>query len=91
MTDELGRKNQSRITRWVSGGKQPPSRSLAQEDVTLIPDKDEYHPGDTAKILVQSPFSPAEGLLTVTRSGILYTTRFTIFIIGNVFCHFGGS
>jgi uncharacterized protein YfaS (alpha-2-macroglobulin family) len=78
VTDELGRKNQSRITRWVSGGKQPPSRSIAQEDVTLIPDKDEYQPGDTAKILVQSPFSPAEGLLTVTRSGILYTTRFTI-------------
>ncbi len=78
VTDELGRKNQSRFTRWVTGGKQPPSRELEQEDVTLIPDKETYQPGDTAQILVQSPFTPAEGLLTVSRSGILYTTRFKI-------------
>ncbi len=78
VTDELGRKNQSQFTRWVSGGQQPPSRKVEQEKVTLIPDKETYQPGDTAKILVQSPFSPAEGILTVTRSGILYTTRFRI-------------
>jgi alpha-2-macroglobulin len=78
VTDELGRKNQSRFTRWVSGGEQPPSRTIEQEKVTLIPDKESYQPGDTAQILVQSPFTPAEGLLTVSRSGILYTTRFTI-------------
>ncbi|MGB8982486.1 MAG: Ig-like domain-containing protein, partial [Anaerolineales bacterium] len=78
VTDEFGRKNQSRITRWVSGGQRPPSRKVEQEQVTLIPDKETYQPGDTAEILVQSPFSPAEGLLTVSRSGILYTTRFTI-------------
>jgi uncharacterized protein YfaS (alpha-2-macroglobulin family) len=78
VTDELGRKNQSRFTRWVSGGKQPPARKVEQEKVTLIPDKETYQPGDTAKILVQSPFSPAEGMLTVDRGGILYTTRFQI-------------
>ena len=76
VTDELGRKNQSRFTRWVSGGEQPPSRKVEQEKVTLIPDKETYQPGDTAQILVQSPFSPAEGMLTVSRSGILYTTAF---------------
>jgi len=78
VTDELGRKNQSRFTRWVSGGKLPPSRKVEQEKVTLIPDKETYQPGDTAEILVQSSFTPAEGLLTVTRSGILYTTRFQV-------------
>ncbi|HLO27778.1 MAG TPA: Ig-like domain-containing protein, partial [Anaerolineales bacterium] len=78
VTDQSGRKNQSRITRWVSGGQRPPSRKVEQEKVTLIPDKDSYRPGDVAQILVQSPFSPAEGLLTVSRSGILYTTRFRI-------------
>ncbi len=78
VTDELGRKNQSSFTRWVSGGQQPPSRKVEQEKVTLIPDKETYLPGDTAQILVQSPFSPAEGLLTVSRSGILYTKRFHI-------------
>ncbi|MBC8330929.1 MAG: hypothetical protein H8E28_03005 [Anaerolineae bacterium] len=78
VSDEQGRRNQSRITRWVSGGEQPPSREVEQETATLIPDKDSYQPGDVAEILVQSPFSPAEGLLTVSRSGILYTERFTL-------------
>ncbi len=78
VTDELSRQNMSRITRWVSGGQRPPSREVEQEEVTLIPDSDSYQPGDVAEILVQSPFSPAEGLLTVNRSGILYTERFLI-------------
>lgn len=78
ITDEEGRTNQSSITRWVSGGQRPPSRDVELEQVTLIPDKETYQPGDIAEILVQSPFSPAEGLLTVARSGILYIERFLI-------------
>lgn len=78
VSDAQGRKNQSQFTRWVSGGKIPPARKVEQEQLTLIPDKETYQPGDTARILVQSPFSPAEGLLTVNRSGLLYTERFTI-------------
>ena len=78
VTDEQGRENQSQFNRWVSGGQMPPSREVEKEAVTLIPDKETYQPGDVAEILVQSPFSPAEGLLTVTRSGILYTERFII-------------
>jgi uncharacterized protein YfaS (alpha-2-macroglobulin family) len=78
VTDEMGRQNKSQFTRWVSGGEQPPSREVEQETVTLIPDKETYQPGDVAQILVQTPFSPAEGLLTVSRSGILYTERFEI-------------
>ena len=78
VTDDLGRVNQSQLNRWVSGGQQPPARKVEQESVTLIPDKETYQPGDVAQILVQSPFSPAEGLLTVSRSGILYTERFSL-------------
>ncbi|MBN1266499.1 MAG: hypothetical protein JXA25_13465 [Anaerolineales bacterium] len=78
VTDSMGRRNQSRFTRWVSGGQQAPARDVEQESLTLIPDKETYQPGDVAEILVQAPFSPAEGLLTVTRSGLLYTERFTI-------------
>jgi len=76
--DEMGRPNKSQFTRWVSGGELPPSRDVEQETATLIPDQENYQPGDTAEILVQSPFSPAEGLMTVSRSGILYTERFKI-------------
>ncbi len=78
VTDEMGRKNQSKFTRWVSGSPRPPSRAIEQEQLTLIPDKETYQPGETAEVLVQAPFSPAEGLLTLTRSGIVSTQRFTI-------------
>jgi hypothetical protein len=78
VTDESGRVNQTRFTRWVSGGQRPASREVEQEEVTLVPDKETYQPGDTAEILVQSPFSPAYGLLTVSRSGFLYTEFFEV-------------
>ena len=76
--DAQGRTNQSELTRWVSGGKRPVSRNVEQEDATLIPDKELYQPGDTAEILVQSPFVPAQGLLTLQRNGIVATERFTM-------------
>lgn len=78
VNDDQGRQNLSQFNRWVSGGQQPPAREVEQEEVTLIPDKETYQPGEVAKILVQAPFSPAEGLLTVSRSGILYTRTFQL-------------
>ena len=42
----------------------------------MISDRKDYKAGDTAEILIQSPFFPAEGLLTVRRSGILKLERF---------------
>ena len=78
VTDAQGRTNMSQFNRWVSGGQSPPSRKVEQEEATLIPDKESYQPGDVAEILVQSPFSPAEGLLTVTRSGIVYSETFML-------------
>jgi alpha-2-macroglobulin len=78
ISDERGRANQSQLTRWVSGGQRPTARTVEQETVTLIPDREEYQPGDTAQILVQSPFGPAEGLLTVSRDGLLRQERFRI-------------
>ncbi len=76
--DDLERPNESTLTRWVSGGARPPARGVEQEEVVLVPDKEAYQPGDTARLLVQSPFSPAEGLLTLSRNGIISTERFTI-------------
>jgi len=78
VVDDHGRGNKSQIVRWVSGGQLPPSREVEQEKAILIPDRETYQPGQTAEILVQSPFSPAEGLLTVSRSGFLYTERFRV-------------
>ena len=60
ITDEMGRVNQSSMNRWVSGGNQPTVNKVEQEQITLIPDKDDYDAGETAEILVQSPIRPGK-------------------------------
>lgn len=76
--DDRERRNESELTLWVAGGKTIPKRDVEQEEVQLIPNQKEYQPGDTAEILVQSPFLPAEGVLTLRRSGIVSAERFTM-------------
>jgi uncharacterized protein YfaS (alpha-2-macroglobulin family) len=74
--DDRERPNESELTLWVAGGKQPPQRGVEQQKVELIPDRKDYRAGETAEILVQSPFAPAEGILTLRRSGLVRTERF---------------
>jgi hypothetical protein len=78
IADPEDRRNVTQLTRWVSGGQRPTAQRVELEEVTLIPSSAEYQPGDTAEILVQAPFSPAEGLLTVRRLGLVHTERFTM-------------
>ncbi|HSB09639.1 MAG TPA: DUF6049 family protein [Blastocatellia bacterium] len=74
--DDHARKNQSELTLWVAGGNLVPKRGLEQEDAQLIPDRREYRDGDTAEILVQAPFYPADGVMTLRRSGIVSSEHF---------------
>jgi len=74
--DGKGRRNQTELTIWVAGGDLPPARDVEQEQANLIPNAKEYQDGDVAELLVQAPFYPAQGLLTVRRSGIVSTQRF---------------
>ena len=74
--DDRERRNESELTLWVAGGKVVPKRDVEQEDAGLIPDRKDYQPNDVAEILVQAPFYPAEGLMTLRRSGIVTTERF---------------
>lgn len=76
IADAEGRPNMTQLTLWVSGAPTVPQRGVEQQRVILIPDKDEYQPGDTAEILVQAPFAPAEGLLSIRRSGLVRTESF---------------
>ncbi len=78
VVDGAGRRNQTELTRWVSGGQRPPSGNLQREEVQLIPDGEQYAPGEKAQILVQAPFFPAEGLLTLRRGGLVSSERFTM-------------
>lgn len=77
-SDDYGRLNYTELTRWVSGGKLPASKNVELERVELIPQQDEFAPEDVAKILVQSPFFPAEALMTIRRNGMVEQRRFTM-------------
>jgi len=76
--DESGRRNASRLIRWVGGGRMPAAESVSVEELILIPDKDSHQAGDMARLLVQAPFENAEGLLTLRRHGLAEQRRFTI-------------
>jgi hypothetical protein len=76
VTDDSGRRSQTTMSMWVTGGSSPPDRELRGDEAKLVSDKTDYAPGDTAQVLVRSPFAPAEGLLTVRRAGIVHAQRF---------------
>lgn len=78
ITDARGRASETRLTYWVAGGARPPARDVAQERVQLIPDKKDYTPGNTAELLVQAPFYPAEGVVTWRRSGIVKAEKIAL-------------
>ncbi len=78
IVDGKGRPNQTKMEYWVSGGDVVPAREVKQEIVQLIPDKKTYAAGDTAELLVQAPFYPAEGVVSWRRSGIVKTERIVL-------------
>ena len=76
--DDHNRRNRSEMTMWVAGGPQPPSRRIEQESITLVPSKKEYEPGETAEVLVQTPFAPAEVVVSTRRNGLAEVKRLTL-------------
>lgn len=71
--DSAGRPNRTTTTVWVSGEQDLdlPSQ-VTQEQVLLLADHETYDPGDVAEVLVQAPFSPAYGVVTYRRGGIVH-------------------
>ncbi|MBX3192977.1 MAG: Ig-like domain-containing protein [Labilithrix sp.] len=78
VADDHGRKSQTATQIYVLGNDSPKDRSLGRDKATIVADKKEYKPGELADILVIAPFTPAEGLLTVRRQGIVHVERFTM-------------
>ncbi|HWT01892.1 MAG TPA: alpha-2-macroglobulin family protein, partial [Pyrinomonadaceae bacterium] len=76
--DRAERPNESELLLWVAGGKLPPVRGVEREKAELIPSRKTYAGGEVAEILVRSPFAPAEGVLTLRRSGLVRSERFTM-------------
>ncbi len=76
--DDKGRRNQAARSFYVSGQEAVGWQFFDDDSLRLIPDKTEYKPGEMAKIMVQSPFSQGQGLLTVERSGVRRSQVFDI-------------
>ncbi|MDR1082185.1 MAG: hypothetical protein LBQ79_14840 [Deltaproteobacteria bacterium] len=53
-------------------------RAGDEEAVELAADRGEYRPGDTVRILVQSPFESGTGLFTVERGGVREARTFDL-------------
>ena len=49
-----------------------------RERIDVVADQKKYAVGDTAKLVVQTPFASAQGLLTVEAGGVLTQRRFEI-------------
>lgn len=78
VADDQNRLHQTAVSFWVAGSTQERSPEFKEEDIKLISNRTEYAPGETAELLLQSPFFPAEGLLTIQRSGVIHRERFTL-------------
>ncbi|MCS7221487.1 MAG: Ig-like domain-containing protein [Anaerolineae bacterium] len=72
--DERGNATASAVFVWISGrlGEFVPWRMESNDRINLVADKKEYQVGDTAQVLVPSPYpGPVWALLTIERGHIL--------------------
>ena len=56
---------------WAAGGGYTAWERADDDRIELIPEKTSYAPGETARLLVQSPFESATALVTVEREGVI--------------------
>ena len=69
--DDEGRETLTEIPFYATGSGWVRSASQTPSDIQMTVDRPIYEPGDTARILVQSPMPEGRYLLTVERAGIL--------------------
>ncbi len=73
-TDTAGRRVRSSTFLWVTGREYVSWRRENNDRLTLIGDKNTYRPGETAEILIPSPFQGEQyALVTLERGGVLRT------------------
>ncbi|MEX2245412.1 MAG: alpha-2-macroglobulin family protein [Dehalococcoidia bacterium] len=69
--DDAGNEIRTSASTWVSGGEYASWRIGNDDLIQLVADKDEYQPGDTAKVLVAAPFTGSVGLVTQERGRLI--------------------
>jgi uncharacterized protein YfaS (alpha-2-macroglobulin family) len=74
-TDDKGRKASTRDSLYVIGSGWVSWQRNDTDRIDLVADKQLYDVGETAKILVKSPYPEAEAIVTVEREGVLSSRR----------------
>lgn len=62
----------------VSGDTPTAWPRFDRDQIEITADKPAYKPGDTAKLVVQTPYKHAQGLLTIERDGVLTYKLFSV-------------
>jgi uncharacterized protein YfaS (alpha-2-macroglobulin family) len=70
-SDAAGRRVAAGFYRWVTGPDWVPWFDETQLKMDVVPDRERYAVGDTATVMLASPFTDAEAWVTVEREGIL--------------------
>lgn len=68
--DPDNRPTRSTMHMWVVGDAPANTAKLEKDKVIIIPQKDKFVPGDKAELLIQAPFYPADGFVTLQKAGI---------------------
>lgn len=74
--DGENRPSKTELRVWCAGSWNMQQDGIEQSQAKLMLDKKQYAKGDTANIMVVSPFAPFHGLMTVEREGIFKTIPF---------------
>ena len=76
--DSKGREARTSMTRWASGSDWVPWEDESRFKMDVIADKSRYSVGDTATVMLASPFTGAEAWVTVEREGLIEQRRMTL-------------
>ncbi|HEX8694584.1 MAG TPA: MG2 domain-containing protein [Longimicrobium sp.] len=76
--DRRGRRASTSFTRWTVGGDWVPWNDEGKFKMDVVPDRQRYAVGDTATVLLASPFTDAEAWVTVERERVLEQRRIRI-------------
>jgi uncharacterized protein YfaS (alpha-2-macroglobulin family) len=79
--DDKGRRTATRIYYYIAGGGYAGWEMRDDDIIELVPDRNKYEVGDTARILIKSPYDSAEALVTIERE--LVMRKFTKKLRGN--------
>ncbi len=69
--DAAGRVSQATSDIWVSGETEDWFAGGDSDRMDLLPERQEYQPGETARLQVRMPFRAATALVTVEREGVV--------------------